>query len=120
MNPLFDVSVLLPFSFEIRALSLAIGITAWFHFHNMATVCPQKSSMIFGVMVSIILGASVGMMIGGIFESYPLIMYACLVNFIMVVLLWIYLWHNGMHVNKVLNNIPDPEYKNIPGTVSDK
>jgi hypothetical protein len=123
MNPIeivFDISILLPFAFEIRAVSLAIGITAWFHYHNMGTVAPKKSSMIFASMLGVIEGVSVGMIIGGIFGSYPLIMYSSLVGFVMVVLLWIYLWHNGMHVHTVLNNMPDPQIAEIPGIARDK
>jgi hypothetical protein len=116
---MFDISTLLPFAFEIRAVSLAVGITAWLHFHNMATVAPKHTSCIFTFLISIILGASMGMIIGGLFGSYPLIMYGSLVNFVSVVLLWIYLWHNGMHVHKVLNNIPEPNVEHT-GMVNDK
>jgi hypothetical protein len=109
VNIIFDWRILLPFAFEIRAIALAIGITAWFHFHNMATVGPAKASMLFACLIGAIVGSSVALIIGGIFGSYEMIMYASLVDVCFIVFTWLYLWHYGMHAKDTLDKIPEPE-----------
>jgi hypothetical protein len=117
VNIIFDWRILLPFAFEIRAVALAIGITAWFHFHNMATCAPAKSSMLVAFLIPIICGCSIALIIGGIFGNYELIMYSSLVAVCFIIFLWLYLWQNGMHVNEVLEKIPVNE-KNTPQEAS--
>lgn len=117
VNIIFDWRILLPFAFEIRAVALAIGITAWFHFHNMATCAPSKASMMFAFLIGIILGCSVALVIGGISGSYEMIMYASIVDVCFIVFLWLYLWHNGMHVNEVLERIPSQNKLPVNGSM---
>ena len=100
---LIDWSTLFPILWEVRLLAFAVGIAMFIHSACMAGFMPQNSPWSISLIVAFSAAAGMGMIVGGIAGSFPMILLASLVSSATLTTMALWLWSHGMHVSKFID-----------------
>ena len=98
-----DWQMILPHAFFLRIYAGAVALGLFLHFLYMANFASPKGPWILGVLLGAVGGFSVGLFVSALSGNLQSIQDFSLGAVGSVLALWLWLWHNGLHVNEFID-----------------
>ena len=95
---------IMPFMAAERLFIAVIGVGMFVHFICMAGAAPAKSPLIVLAFLGGIVFSSVGMIYCAVVGVIPQMFWLLIAGISSMLLFWLWLWHEGLHVKDFLDS----------------